>query len=482
MRKRVSKIIHNKHIESWKDGQIVTIKAGTDSGKSHFIKNKLYAHARIKKKKILMFVNRKQPVTQFRNEVFNEGKWDMSIQTYQKLEHTIRNNEHFPFEKYDYIVCDEFHYFLEDDFNKWIDLSFNAIMHQTDKVRIFMSATGDSVTEYFKRLNHDIEEYELEQEISSIKKLRFFYKEKSIEECMKEAIENGHKSIFFIESAEKALQLHKQFPVHTMFNCGQSSRKQYKHVDQDKVNEMLHKERFEDLILITTTVMDTGVNIKDEEVKNILIDVINSGKIIQCLGRKRMTHKDDKANVYIKARNKKSLASYRRKVKARIEKANYFRRHGQEKYTEKYYRDQDKNNIVYTDLDKDGNIIQKVHELVLFKNRLDYIEFKNMQSKGYCKYIADLLGKEYDYVEGVKEKDELTVYLDGITGQKLFKEEKKKLIDKVNLRDSRNRLQKSIKLLNTYFSENKIPYIIIPKKSGNNRFWIIEGEIENGTS
>ena len=121
-----------------------------------------------------MFVNRKIPVKQFREELNKEGKHDISILTYQALEHRILKNEHFPFEDYDYIVCDEFHYFLEDDFNKWIDLSFNAIMEQTDKVRIFMSATGDYVTEYFRRRKHNLAEFELNQDISPIHKLNFY--------------------------------------------------------------------------------------------------------------------------------------------------------------------------------------------------------------------------------------------------------------------------------------------------------------------
>ncbi|MFC0903794.1 hypothetical protein ACFHWD_03700 [Clostridium sp. MT-14] len=56
--------------------------------------------------------------------------------------------------------------------------------------------------------------------------------------------------------------------------------------------------------------------------------------------------------------------------------------------------------------------------------------------------------------------NDLENYLNNIVGKKLFKDDKKELIDKINLRDNRNRQQKSISLINTYLKENKFTYII----------------------
>ncbi|MBH0229538.1 DEAD/DEAH box helicase family protein [Halobacillus yeomjeoni] len=458
----VSDLITDLDIHSWHPNKIVTIKAGTGSGKSFFIKNKLHNIAKTKGKKILMLVNRKQPVYQFNYEIVKEGKTNITIQTYQKIEYEIRINKHFDFDIYDYIVCDEFHYFLQDDFNKWIDLSFDAIMSQTNKIRIFMSATGDSVTKYFKKLNHEIISYEMDLKYESIKNLYFFYKEDTIEDFIREAIYKKDKSIFFIESAEKAYELHKKFPKHTMFNCGKGSSKYYKHVDRQKVNNMLKREHFDELILITTTVMDTGVNIKDEDVRTIVVDVVNSGKIIQCIGRKRMLHDDDKVTVYIKARNKSSLNAYKRNVNKKIEKAEHLRKHGNTSYVNQYYRDYDRNDIVYIDTTNNGNLTHKVHELVLFKNRLDTIEYKEMEKKGYCKYIADLLDKPYIIVEGAIRKKNLSEYLESVVGGVMLSvTDRKELIEKINLRNgNNNRLVKNLNALNVYLESEGLDYKI----------------------
>ena len=60
-------------------------------------------------------------------------------------------------------------------------------------------------------------------------------------------------------------------------------------------------------------------------------------------------------------------------------------------------------------------------------------------------------------------KEVIIPYLDSIIGKKLFKDEQEELINKIDLRDSRDRLQKSISLLNEYLKINKILYIITSK-------------------
>ena len=106
-----------------------------------------------------------------------------------------------------------------------------------------------------------------------IKKLYFFNKDSTIEEMARNLIEQNKKAIFFIQSAEKAYNLHKKFKNNTIFNCSESNLKYSKYVDKDIILDILKNERFEKNILITTTVMDSGVNIIDSDIKNIIIDV-----------------------------------------------------------------------------------------------------------------------------------------------------------------------------------------------------------------
>lgn len=53
------------------------------------------------------------------------------------------------------MVCDEFHYFMSDaSFNTITDISLDKILELQNAIKIFMSATGDYVTKYFKNIKN----------------------------------------------------------------------------------------------------------------------------------------------------------------------------------------------------------------------------------------------------------------------------------------------------------------------------------------
>ncbi len=115
MKERVSDKITIADIESW-NNDIITIKAPTGAGKSYFVKYTLYNFAKSNNKKILFLIHRTNCVNQFQMEIEQAKKTDViDIKTYQKLE--ILNQTYktyFDFSEYQYIVCDEFHYFMGD--------------------------------------------------------------------------------------------------------------------------------------------------------------------------------------------------------------------------------------------------------------------------------------------------------------------------------------------------------------------------------
>ncbi|MBL5889933.1 DEAD/DEAH box helicase family protein [Heyndrickxia sporothermodurans] len=307
MKKWVSEVVTQDEIKKWNNGDIITISAGTGAGKSRFIKVSLYAHAKRQGKKILFLIHRTNCVNQFQMEIEKDYKTDIiDIKTYQHIEAKIRYDKNFDFSEYQYIVCDEFHYFMQDYFNKYTDISLNAILNQTDKIRIFMSATGDVMEKYlsgFKKI--DVTPYKISIDYNFIRKLIFFNKDETFEQVIQQAIDENKKAIFFIDSAEKAYNLYKKYKEHCLFNCSKHNDKYYKYVDEEKINQMLLKERFEENILITTTCLDTGVNIIDKDLYCIFCDVKDIRTLIQCIGRKRIQDKDDKIELYIKSVNNK---------------------------------------------------------------------------------------------------------------------------------------------------------------------------------
>ena len=501
--KRVSEIITIEEIKKWTCKDIITISAGTGVGKSYFIKNILYAFAKQKNKKILYLIHRRNCIDQFQKEINKDNKSDIiNIISYQKLETYWKNNKNFDFNEYQYIVNDEFHYFLGDSqYNHFSDISLNIILNQTNKIKIFMSATGNSMKKYInehKKLK--TKDYNIPIKFNFIKELIFFHKDKTIEEFIKECINSKKKDkcIFFIQSADKAYKLYQKYKKYCVFNCGKSD-KHYKYVDIKKIDQILIKCKFEEKILITTTCMDSGVNILDSQVKHIICDIKDIDVLIQCIGRKRQINNTDKSYIYIKTISNKQLGGIKSQIYKKMNMAKYFKENGLQQFIDKYPRESDNTSMLYDiQINENDKCSKQINELMYFKCQLDIEKINDMLEYGkfgYCNYLIKLFNyknknnkEKYILLDENYEID-LKDYLNSIIGLKLFTNEKKELIDKINLRDNKNRQQKSISLLNAYLKENKLPYIIDnqidnKRKINNNNnpnykksYWII-GKID----
>jgi hypothetical protein len=486
---RVSELVTIDQINSWNDGDIITIKAGTGTGKSYFIKNNLYAIAKRDNHKILFLIHRSNCADQFRNEILTNNKQDtIHIRTYQYIENLYKKNKIVSLNQYKYIICDEFHYFMQDsDFNKTTDISLNLILSQTNSIRVFMSATGDYVQKYlnnYEKLNTI--DYELESDYSHIKELTFYNKDSTLDIFIQSAIDNKQKVIFFIQRAEKAYNLYLKYKEYCLFNCSKSNKIYYKYVDENKINQMLINEKFDELILITTTCLDAGVNIRDKELKIIVCDVKDIGTIIQCAGRKRISKDDNELHLYIKSISNQQLGGTKSQTIKRLEMAKYLKDNSPSEYVNKYKRELDYSHIVYDEVQEDNTITKKYNLMMYFRNLININEIDIMIKLGkfgFCKAIARKLGfyndgkYEYTLFEENIEMNSLNSYLESLIGKRLLKEEQNELIDKIDLKVDGKR-QRSYRKLNEGLNMINLPYVILPKRNKDTRYWIIE-KIEN---
>lgn len=425
---RVSELITKEEAKTWEPDVPVIIEAGTGVGKSHFIKNTLYEIAKEQNEKILFLIHRKKCVDQFQMEIENDGKDDViDIVTYQKFSghksryDMVTGEEDFcnPYD-YGYIVSDEYHYFTEDaKFNDSTDIAYDRIMECATAIKIFMSATGYNIESYTTQYLHDNAEklhispdikplkYKIPTNWSFINQLYFFYKESAFERKAEEVIAKGTKAIFFIESAKNAYELYKKFEDNAIFCCSSSNKEYARYMDNEKINQMLENEKFEENLLITTSCLDAGVNIKDKDVKEIMIDIRDLGSLIQCMGRRRIGRRKDngayaeKIDVYIRARTNEHLGGMITQTKKEIEPAEFLEFNGEEQFYEEYPRfnaNTDKSGIIYTDR-RHGNHL-KVNELMLAKRRSDialYSEMIKRNEYGYCAYLADMFEQRHKY-------------------------------------------------------------------------------------
>lgn len=485
---RISDIITKKEISLWKPRSNILIAAPMGAGKSYFCKNVLYDFAKSTNGKILMLIHRSNCVEQFKYEIEADGKSDViEVITYQSLEYCkLHNLNKYDLTKYQFIVCDEFHYFFNDSsFNNKTAISFNMIMDNTQAVHVFMSATGENMSRYMKKYikENGLQEavkYEIPFDFSFIKELTFFHKGDTMEKFLKEGIGKGDKGIFFIQSAEKAYKLYSKYKSYCVFNCSANNKKYYEYVDKDKIKSILINQKFEEQFLITTSCFDAGINIVDLNVKHIVIDIVDIGSLIQCMGRKRIQSSDDKVNVYIKVINNQKLAGLKRDMERRIEMADFYMNNGFsiEKLIEKYPMQNDINNILYDDLvyDENGNVIpnsytKRINEPMYFKKKEDIADYsimlKNFGKFAYCEYLAVMFGfynketERYTY-RMINENGELDKYLERMVADNvvlLQLKDRSELIKKIDAKQD-GKLLKKADTLNKILEEREIDYRI----------------------
>ncbi|HBI37937.1 MAG TPA: hypothetical protein DDY71_09860, partial [Spirochaetia bacterium] len=249
--------------------------------------------------------------------------------------------------------------------------------------------------------------------------------------------------------------------------------------------------------------LDNGINIEDEELKNIVIMAYDKTTFIQMLGRKRIDiNNAQTVNLYINTRYKKSfshkLLQYNKKqkeVELHQEDENLFNR----KY-DNDLRNLGKllNDLFYRGLDGKWKLnIAGLYRLVKDKKFAEYM-IKKFDTAGEFAFITEQLswlGLGYTFDESnltgniILNEDviKLEDYLKRIVGKKLFSEEQEELTKKIiyellNGRgmDYRTKKLKPSTLEKILRDDLKLNYIVNSKKDGNKssetymkRYWII---------
>lgn len=481
MSKKIRDIMQMSEIINWRRKDIVTLIAGTGSGKSSFIKNELYSYAKIVNKKILILIHRSNCKEQFIKEINSILKDNIiTIDTYQRLEYNFfHNKKNINLSLYDYIVCDEFHYFLSDSkFNENTGISLELILGQANAVKIFMSATGEKMKRYIKEyMKLETKDYKLPIKYDFIRKLEFFHKDEMLYRLIEQFIDKGEKAIFFMDSAKMAYKIYEKYKDNCLFNCSKDNKEYYKKVDKVAIRNMLTEAKFHKTILITTTCMDAGVNIIDRKVKNIVVSVKDIETLIQCIGRKRLQDENDKINLYIRSITNNQLGGTKRNLNKKLERARYLEEHTVKEYLKKFNKDYDPEKVVYVASTSDEDkCTLKINELKKLKYEYDLIDIDKMIALGefgYCKYISKELERPYSILGNTDKIEELEIYLQGMIGKALDSNKKEELIAKLNFKDNRGRVKKRIDKLNEDLRK-KFPYIITSEIIKRKRYWFIK--------
>jgi len=486
MIKYVSDLIKLKDIEQWFQGCIIAINAPTGSGKSHFIKTVLKDYCKIHDKTILLLTNRDILKDQFIHEIIEDDEDGIiKVVNYQSIETKIIYD--IPLEEYDYIVCDEYHYLFNDTFNFCTDISLDYILGQTFNTKILLSATSTVPIKYLEEVKQlEIIKYEIESNYDYIDKLYFYENDDVILKLLNELPEN-EKAIYFTK-ANVSYDFSKQIED-SAFICSKHNSKFRRHINEEEKQNIIENEMFDSKILFTTIALDNGVNIKDTQLKHIIIDTFDLDTIQQCLGRKRIINEDEKVIVYIKNWSNKKLNGKKTSLNNTIKYAEYLKNGlSSEDLVKEYKHKNTYGNLIY-DIVNDNKIIKHVNEAIYFKFKYDIEQIELYMESEYMDFVAERFNQD-EYFDLEQEVDAMTLEdkLDKLVGIKMFKDEQEKfkefLTEELFGNPKSNHGCLGINSIKGFFQDNNLSYDIDNKKENSKKseyrgkhYWVISKKI-----
>mgnify|MGYP001001097655 CR=1 FL=1 len=364
-------------------------------------------------------------------------------------------------DNFDYIICDEIQYIFEDSFTGNTELALNELIYKSNKesIKIFMSATMEQLDNMINKSNCRIWEYDTNRDYSYLIPHTYNKQEQLIKQIIND--KSKDKWLIFVTSIQKGKDLLKELQEKNidavMIYKGRRDKK-----SKEEFNNIITKEKFSCKVLITTKLLDNGVNIMDDKVKNIVVNSWSRENLIQSIGRIRFKSLKEAYNInlYLDEKTHKQVWG---KLNAIDKTLKHFELLIADKneFNKKFRNKLNKlpNGI---HLDKNNQFIfDKVTYANLLKTKIEMTNLeKDFNSISYINKQLSWLGindKEIIRLEEIQSKqtnDEIEEYVLSLLNKPLNKEQQKELINIINLRDDRNRLQKSYGTINEYLKNN----------------------------
>lgn len=340
------------YFRRWIRQNPVLISAQTGRGKNHFIMKKLIPFALSTGQKVFLLSNRVALGIQQKKELLDALGWPnlysdeklremenfglVHVWSYQSVLNHIDEiaNQTGPIPM-GYLVLDEAHFFLSDaPFNEHTELIFKKLLLAAQYCkRVYMTATPDDILPLINeheqsnhimeiRRNVDLNErfskkQDVNQEIALIRdvpiefpvhvytfkrdyskyNITFFTDWKHLYARLQHASVTN-KWLCFVNSEERQSKIKselKSLQPNLQIDCFDASKKQ----EGNKAWEKILDGKVPGTILLSTSVIDNGVNMTDPDLHNIVLEATDKVAFLQMLGRKRA--KDNEViNVFVR--------------------------------------------------------------------------------------------------------------------------------------------------------------------------------------
>lgn len=321
----VTELLGEDHL-TWENGSVIMLECSTGTGKTTYVKKLIYSGLRV-----LYLTNRKANRLQVAESFGLHHKdecqvYNSEICSYQKLEKNLSMDISY-LDTFDLIVMDEAHYFLTDSlFNPQVNISLRKIISTHVARKIFMSATlKDMLPIILNYYNHW-------NDVQRMKKLHFYQMRinhqiirniKNIpntEALLDEVTLNDGKSLVFVDSKEVGFGLLNELKVRNVdatFICSENASSSDK--SGMTYQNLISKQMFCEKVLVCTSVADNGLEIKDTELKRIVLFDNCKTEIKQEIGRKRPVNQNDWVDILIMDNTQHKLRNSRKRTLAKID-------------------------------------------------------------------------------------------------------------------------------------------------------------------
>ncbi len=308
--------------EQWYPGEYVFLESSCSTGKNTFLEELVRSQ---KYGKVLILCNRSANQKQIMSrlgldtvkknklkELERTGKISVNlagskvdVMTYQSLELQSKcwSRE---LEGYGVLCLDESHYWVQDSqFNARAAISLEKVLGTVNPIKLFMSATEEEIRDYIlQTLRNRYKSFVLPVRVSHYQMIRNYQNITGISYVAFNDIVNLAKAtpddkwLIFVDNKEQGRNFVEALGKEQAVFISSESSKADNDAKKEYENIVCH-ESFAHRIVVTTAVLDNGINIKDSMVRHVAICSNNRIEMIQMLGRKRCFAHYDTFHLYI---------------------------------------------------------------------------------------------------------------------------------------------------------------------------------------
>lgn len=480
MQKRYIQEVIKQDFTTWNNEHVV-ISSGTNTGKTTFIINTLIPYAQEQGKRVLYLVNRKYLNEALRERIAQYP--NATLRTYQSIEEMIRRRKAVDF--YDFIVCDECHYFLVDSvYNRYTDLSLNWLMNQNNNVVVWMSATANMLYTQFYLSGSVKQErvYRITQEYDHVANIYFYYKNQ-LTNVIDDIIKNSddEKIIVFVNAIDRLKEMHDYYKDTACYLCSKTREK------DDSLSFVdfgcVQNNTFEKRILFCTKSLDNGIDLKDTKIKHVMSEIADVACAMQAIGRKRPIADDDNYNLYFRSYGNRGLTQFLKAMREQLTPVDQYMQ-DTAAFLDAHRYDRDllaRNKVMFVDF-SDLQPQIRINNNIRKKFYMDMKTYERMIAEGYKETLlkffeSDVSGKVQELKINKRKTDLFLDYLRSIQGTKLFKPGQKELKEKFKTVGLHDRSM-GINTLNGKLKDCEYKYKIVSAQetkgtNRNKRYWCV---------